>query len=59
MIKNINISSLQTIDHPIFSRYNIKVQIKRDDLIHHIIAGKNVVNYNVIFSISKTELKHH
>jgi 1-aminocyclopropane-1-carboxylate deaminase len=39
MIKNNHMSPLQTIEHPIFSGYNIKVQIKRDDLIHHIISG--------------------
>jgi hypothetical protein len=54
MIKNINISSLQTIDHPIFSRYNIKVQVKRYHLIYQVIAGENVVNHNVIFSRTKS-----
>ncbi len=32
-------SLLQQIHHPIFSKYNVRVQIKRDDLLHNIISG--------------------
>ena len=33
------LSELQSINHPIFLKHNISVQIKRDDKIHHIISG--------------------
>jgi 1-aminocyclopropane-1-carboxylate deaminase len=32
-------SPLQTIKHPIFNTHQVTVQIKRDDLLHHIISG--------------------
>jgi 1-aminocyclopropane-1-carboxylate deaminase len=34
-----NMSPCQTITHPLFQRHQIKVQIKRDDLIHPQISG--------------------
>lgn len=33
------LSALQTIQHPLFLRHNLQVQIKRDDLIHPVISG--------------------
>lgn len=32
-------SIIQTIDHPIFKKYQLTVKIKRDDLIHPVISG--------------------
>ena len=32
-------SPLQAIQHPLFTKHNLNVQIKRDDLIHPIISG--------------------
>jgi 1-aminocyclopropane-1-carboxylate deaminase len=34
-----NLSPLQSVNHPLFVKHNISVQIKRDDLIHPIISG--------------------
>ncbi|XQW85538.1 1-aminocyclopropane-1-carboxylate deaminase/D-cysteine desulfhydrase [Thalassotalea piscium] len=33
------LSPLQSINHPLFDKYRVKVSIKRDDLIHPIISG--------------------
>jgi len=33
------LSELQPLHHPLFIQHNIKVQIKRDDIIHPIISG--------------------
>lgn len=33
------LSKLQPLRHPLFNKYNVHVQIKRDDLIHPIISG--------------------
>ena len=32
-------SLLQQIQHPLFSQYNVQVQIKRDDRLHNMISG--------------------
>lgn len=34
-----NFSPLQSIKHPLFTKYRVKVSIKRDDQIHPIISG--------------------
>ena len=33
------LSVLQPIAHPVFTQHKISVQVKRDDLIHHVISG--------------------
>lgn len=33
------LSPLQSLHHPLFNKHNIRVQIKRDDIIHPIISG--------------------
>jgi 1-aminocyclopropane-1-carboxylate deaminase len=33
------LSELQTLHHPIFTEHNVRVQVKRDDIIHPIISG--------------------
>jgi 1-aminocyclopropane-1-carboxylate deaminase len=33
------LSPLQPLQHPLFKRHNVQVEIKRDDLIHPIISG--------------------
>jgi len=33
------LSELQPLHHPLFTQHNVRVQIKRDDLIHPIISG--------------------
>lgn len=33
------LSELQPLNHPIFSQHNVRVQVKRDDIIHPIISG--------------------
>ncbi len=42
-------SPLQTINHPLFDHHQIKVMIKRDDLIHPIISGNKwrKLKYNI------------
>lgn len=35
----LNLSNVESILHPLFSKHNIIVKIKRDDLIHPIISG--------------------
>ena len=42
-------SPLQNINHPIFNKHKIQVQIKRDDLLHHIISGNKFrkLKYNL------------
>lgn len=34
-----NLSPLQLLQHPLFSKHNVKVFAKRDDIIHPIISG--------------------
>ncbi|ALO36076.1 cysteine desulfhydrase [Colwellia sp. MT41] len=34
-----SLSILQNIHHPLFDKYKVTVQVKRDDLLHHIISG--------------------
>ncbi len=56
-IKNITIlkmtvsSTLQDLHHPLFIQHNVKVQIKRDDLIHPIISGNKwrKLKYNLAY----------
>jgi len=33
------LSELQPLHHPLFTQHNVRVQIKRDDIIHPIISG--------------------
>jgi len=33
------LSELQPLHHPLFSQHNVRVQVKRDDIIHPIISG--------------------
>jgi 1-aminocyclopropane-1-carboxylate deaminase len=33
------LSELQPLHHPLFTKYNVCVQVKRDDIIHPIISG--------------------
>ena len=33
------LSIIQKIEHPIFNKYKIDVQVKRDDLLHNVISG--------------------
>ena len=33
------LSILQKINHPLFDKYKVTVQVKRDDLLHNIISG--------------------
>lgn len=33
------LSELQPLHHPLFTRHNVQVKVKRDDLIHPIISG--------------------
>ena len=33
------LSTLQTLHHPLFNKHNVRVEIKRDDIIHPIISG--------------------
>lgn len=33
------LSTIQKIEHPLFEKYKVEVQVKRDDLIHSIISG--------------------
>ena len=42
-------SPLQIINHPLFDQYQVKVMIKRDDLIHPIISGNKwrKLKYNI------------
>ena len=44
-----NISSLQPISHPLFTKHQVKVSIKRDDQIHPIISGNKwrKLSYNL------------
>ena len=42
-------SELQPLHHPLFTQHNVKVQVKRDDLIHPIISGNKwrKLKYNI------------
>jgi len=44
------LSELQELYHPLFTHHNVKVQVKRDDLIHPIISGNKwrKLKYNLI-----------
>lgn len=44
------LSILQKIHHPLFEKYKVDVQVKRDDLIHNIISGNKwrKLKYNLI-----------
>ena len=44
------LSALQPIIHPLFTKHKISVQVKRDDLIHHIISGNKwrKLKYNLL-----------
>ena len=43
------LSPLQPISHPLFTKHDIKVSIKRDDLIHPVISGNKwrKLKYNI------------
>ncbi|MGL1956526.1 MAG: pyridoxal-phosphate dependent enzyme [Colwellia sp.] len=43
-------SLLQNVNHPLFTKHKIQVQIKRDDLLHPIISGNKwrKLKYNLI-----------
>ena len=45
-------SPVQQIKHPLFNKYNLKVFIKRDDLIHPIISGNKwrKLKHNILFA---------
>ncbi|GHE99070.1 1-aminocyclopropane-1-carboxylate deaminase/D-cysteine desulfhydrase [Thalassotalea profundi] len=47
-----NISRLQTLNHPLFARHQVKVSIKRDDQIHPIISGNKwrKLKYNLQYA---------
>ena len=49
------LSELQELHHPLFTHHNVKVQVKRDDLIHPIISGNKwrKLKYNL------TQVKQH
>ncbi len=44
------LSVIQTIEHPVFTKHNLNVQIKRDDLIHHVVSGNKwrKLKYNLL-----------
>ncbi len=44
-------SELQPLHHPLFTQHNVKVQVKRDDLIHPIISGNKwrKLKYNIAY----------
>lgn len=50
-----NLSPLQVINHPLFTRHQVKVSIKRDDQIHPIISGNKwrKLHYNLKFAKEK------
>lgn len=50
-----NFSPLQTINHALFTRHQVKVSIKRDDQIHPIISGNKwrKLHYNLKFAKEK------
>jgi len=37
--QHFNLSTLQQLDEPLFTQYEVKVWVKRDDLLHPIISG--------------------
>lgn len=44
------LSELQSIYHPLFTQHNVRVQVKRDDIIHPIISGNKwrKLKYNLV-----------
>ena len=65
------LSSLQPLNHPLFNKHNVQVQIKRDDIIHPIISGnkwrklkynlqqvKQAQNFNGVLSFGGSYSNH-
>jgi 1-aminocyclopropane-1-carboxylate deaminase len=44
------LSELQPLNHPLFTQHNVRVQVKRDDIIHPIISGNKwrKLKYNLV-----------
>jgi len=53
------LSPLQPLNHPLFDKHSVKVEIKRDDIIHPIISGNKwrKLKYNLAHVESQPQLK--
>jgi len=53
------LSELETLQHPLFTKHNVQVQIKRDDMIHPIISGNKwrKLKYNIAHAKQDKNIK--